>query len=264
MSSFDDKKIPCPYCREPVSVKASRCPHCRKKVSDHMWATTAPGSYSGTMIGVIIGMAVGALIHWNDVAFCFACYPPVWLYSFGGGLIGIVIGSLIDSKRKKDAASKSTMKRLLLLIMGFSAFALLTSFAPVLFDGKGSLLHEPGQRCFIIWGHKMGLCARCTGILLGIIVGAFLVLKNVRARLFLTPVFFVAILSIICKFIGYDLPIWPRCAAGFALGITMVFIFPILYEWLYDFTSLLLCYARNSLLFIQRNAGRGSVLPSNR
>ncbi|MBU1936100.1 DUF2085 domain-containing protein [bacterium] len=219
-----------------------------------MWATTAPGSYIGTVIGVFSGLFVGALIHWNEYAYCVTCHPPVWLYAIGGGLIGIVIGSLIDSKRKKDTANKSTMKRLLLLIIGFSVFSLVVSFAPILFEGKGCLLHESNQRCLMMWGHKMGLCARCTGILFGTIVGAFLVLKDVRTKLILIPVFSLAILSIFCKFIGYDLPIWPRCAAGFALGTSMVFVFPILCEWLFDFTSLLLCYTKN--------AGRRSVLPS--
>jgi len=102
--------------------------------------------------------------------------------------------------------------------------------------GLAPLCHQSAERSFAIMGHKLGLCARCTGIFAGLFVfGVFsMMLKRRFALPLLGLLAFVAPLAI--DGLAQTFGLWntgniPRFIVGAVSAFGIVFwIYPIIFE----------------------------------
>lgn len=106
--------------------------------------------------------------------------------------------------------------------------------------------HQQPERSFNLFGHRCGVCARCTGVYLGIIAGFFLLRRKTRfSRCTLLLSALIAAASMILRLVAFELPNLTRSFTGICLGISMIAAVSVLAAYFVQvFTA--------SLLFIER------------
>lgn len=104
---------PCPFCKEPMDIDASRCPHCGKS-GGFTYGYLVLWAVIGTIIGAAISMATITSDTKSDVdtgasVWCTLCVcsPMFWIFVVPGMFIGAIIGSihasLVKDKIKRKA-----------------------------------------------------------------------------------------------------------------------------------------------------------------
>ena len=125
--------------------------------------------------------------------------------------------------------------RAALLLLGVSSAACVALLSPVLAPEHGDIAHEAFarlchqrvDRSFVIDGHALAVCHRCTGIYAGLVLGSLLALVGVRVPpsdrrtwlVALGPLVFQAGLCTVVPFVRPHLDfVWLRVATGLGFG----------------------------------------------
>ena len=141
-------------------------------------------------------------------------------------------------------------------------FAFLAPFDTSIHRYLNIFCHQKPDRCFEYAGLHMGVCARCIGIYAGFLVGALLFKwRGLLPQTFIAAFSIIGIGSIALWHLKYDLPIIPRCIAGFCLGIFMfVFIAKVL-KWGVELFAFSLCCIEYQVMRIKDCGLRSRPLP---
>ena len=110
------------------------------------------------------------------------------------------------------------------------------------FLGIAFMCHQRPDRSFFIKGKQLPLCARCTGILIGYILGIIIAIitscrNNIYFLLLLIP---MIIDGGIQQFLGINSNNWRRLFTGIMGGIGIIYIFITIHLFTVDLAMLLL------------------------
>jgi uncharacterized membrane protein len=110
-------------------------------------------------------------------------------------------------------------------------------FAQMEYKIFGHICHQLGERSFHIFGYKLAVCARCSGIYFGFLFGIFLipVLRNVRTSKFKTVIVIIALPMLMDVSLDvlhiHESNLLTRFMTGFLFGFpSAVILFPSISE----------------------------------
>lgn len=141
--------------------------------------------------------------------------------------------------------------------------ALLSPFSGQAYHFLHWFCHQQSDRCFNLLGYQLGVCARCTGIYIGIIFGfPLLGFRTPMARWILVCASLIAVTFTIIKFTGHDVPNPTRSISGACMGIVALYLVSTVSERFLHFFSVSLFFIAKTL-HVRGDANEMSHNPGN-